>query len=326
MPKTSVDIDRYTREVLGLSDGVQKGGVSDIANHEYLMTRLNPDISYLYVSENDVLSHLYLPPSSDKFGEVIVKRTVIPCNELMYFAPIPREYVHIPSSTLSRNCNWRSRAIEVFEQLRHTDAKEAHTKTITNVNSGTRGYQVVKTPSSLYSLLDTWFGFDYDPCPVKPEKDAMTSEWGMRNFVNPPFSSVQAFIMRAIEQARDKSSMSVLLVPVLWMKSTWGYGILVDYIQYISGCVFLRRGVSFDGYGKGVMPLPMMLLIVQRGGAKPNGIPIEFVDPLPPERRRVKTGRHTDMKRWLSRIGVTPGPTPGPRRSLRRSSRRSSHE
>lgn len=304
MPKTSIDKDRYVIEVLGLSNGLQKKPRGEIVNHEYLLTDLNICAGYFYVSENDILSHIYVFPCASKFGELIVKRTLVPHNEFMYLVPLPSEYVHIPTSTLLRNNNWRAQSTKVFEELRYKDAKKTHTKTISTLNGG-KGEQVVRTPSYLYSLLDTWFGFDYDPCPVKPEKDAMISEWGMRNFVNPPFSSVQAFIMRAIEQACDKSSMSVLLIPITWMKSTWGYGVLTGYGEYISGCVFLRRGgICFEGYGKAPMPLPMMLLIIQKGGTKPNGIPIEFVDTLPPEKRKLKSRRCTDIKGWLSRIGV----------------------
>ena len=46
-----------------------------------------------------------------------------------------------------------------------------------------------KTPKAVYQVLDSEFGFDYDPCPSKPEVDGLTSEWGGQNFVNPPYGS-----------------------------------------------------------------------------------------------------------------------------------------
>ena len=44
-----------------------------------------------------------------------------------------------------------------------------------------------KTPKAFYQALNSEFGFDYDPCPVKPMKDGLQTEWGKVNFVNPPY-------------------------------------------------------------------------------------------------------------------------------------------
>ena len=75
------------------------------------------------------------------------------------------------------------------------------------------------TPPDLYAKLDAEFHFDFDPCPPAPEGlrawDGL-SEWGQRNFVNPPFrkkdGSPTGFVRKAIEQQR-KGKTSVLLLP-----------------------------------------------------------------------------------------------------------------
>ena len=35
-----------------------------------------------------------------------------------------------------------------------------------------------KTPKAVFQVLDAEFGFDYDPCPVRPVFDGLTTEWG----------------------------------------------------------------------------------------------------------------------------------------------------
>ena len=86
------------------------------------------------------------------------------------------------------------------------------------------------TPPNLYAELDAEFEFDFDPCPYPlPEGfDGLTCEWGMRNYVNPPFGSIMhqgpndkkpkkkgptAWMRKAIEENR-KGKMVVILYPV----------------------------------------------------------------------------------------------------------------
>lgn len=48
------------------------------------------------------------------------------------------------------------------------------------------------TPPDVYSLLDSEFSFTFDPCPYPlPDGfDGLTCEWGVSNYVNPPFGSI----------------------------------------------------------------------------------------------------------------------------------------
>lgn len=48
------------------------------------------------------------------------------------------------------------------------------------------------TPPKLMSELNEEFRFDFDPCPYpKPETfDGLTCEWGLSNYVNPPFGAI----------------------------------------------------------------------------------------------------------------------------------------
>ena len=75
------------------------------------------------------------------------------------------------------------------------------------------------TPKDFYDRIDKEFNFDFDPCPlcdeITPENDGLLIEWGLRNFVNPPYSrSVkEAFILKAISESK-LGKLCVMLLPV----------------------------------------------------------------------------------------------------------------
>jgi len=74
------------------------------------------------------------------------------------------------------------------------------------------------TPLSVYEPLNEEFNFDFDPCPYNEGEivnDGLKIDWGLVNFVNPPYSPdlKKAFILKAIEE-KKKGKTSVLLIPV----------------------------------------------------------------------------------------------------------------
>jgi hypothetical protein len=68
-----------------------------------------------------------------------------------------------------------------------------------HLGNGTDRKHYWLTPTGLYAEMDAEFHFDFDPCPYPlPEGfDGLTCEWGMSNYVNPPFGSI-------IHQGRKK--------------------------------------------------------------------------------------------------------------------------
>ena len=71
------------------------------------------------------------------------------------------------------------------------------------------------TPPQVLEKLNAEFGpFDYDPCPIDWEEgrdpDGLKSEWGQRNFVNPPYDNVSAWFRKAHEEWQ-KGKLVVLL-------------------------------------------------------------------------------------------------------------------
>jgi site-specific DNA-methyltransferase (adenine-specific) len=74
------------------------------------------------------------------------------------------------------------------------------------------------TPPDLYDELNKEFNFDFDPCPYNEGEilvDGLKIEWGVCNFVNPPYSQKlkEEFVKKAIEQMK-KGKTSVFLIPV----------------------------------------------------------------------------------------------------------------
>ncbi len=74
------------------------------------------------------------------------------------------------------------------------------------------------TPKEVYDKLNAEFHFDFDPCPLNYQekfRDGLEIEWGLNNFVNPPYSRKlkEAFIHKAFEESK-KGKTSVMLLPV----------------------------------------------------------------------------------------------------------------
>lgn len=91
--------------------------------------------------------------------------------------------------------------------------------------NGADGKHYWLTPPDLYNQLNDEFGpFDFDPCPYPlPDGfDGLTCEWGMCNYVNPPFGSIihegkkkgpTAWIRKAIQEHR-KDKVVVFVYPL----------------------------------------------------------------------------------------------------------------
>ncbi|WP_454686874.1 hypothetical protein [Agrobacterium leguminum] len=90
--------------------------------------------------------------------------------------------------------------------------------------NGDDGKHYWLTPRDLYERLNTEFQFDFDPCPYPLPSgfDGLTCEWGLSNYVNPPFGSIMhqgkkkgptAWVRKSIEEWR-KGKRVVLVYPV----------------------------------------------------------------------------------------------------------------
>lgn len=187
----------------------------------------------------------------------------------------------------------RSAASLAFKEMKSLDEKSTHTKKKGSDNAygilQRKNDQVVQTPPSILSALDLHFRFDCDPCPIKPQRDAMTSEWGFSNFINPPFRHARAFLERASFLAQTQSKTSLVLVPVPF-KTQWFSHVL--QMNCIKKVWFLRSGIVFVGY-KNACPYPLCLIEIGPGASAASSgsysIGFDFWDPSNTIRRKRPT-------------------------------------
>jgi hypothetical protein len=124
---------------------------------------------------------------------------------------------------------------------------------------GSKGKDDVETPEDLKAYIYEKWQIDHDPCPTTfsvesaqnvPDKertvpDALKSEWGQRNFVNPPFSKIKPFFKKSIKESK-KGKLSIFLVPARTGSKYWSKNVF----PYASRIMFLRGGIKFQQYQK----------------------------------------------------------------------------
>jgi hypothetical protein len=127
-------------------------------------------------------------------------------------------------------------------------------------------------PPDLYAELNAEFQFDYDPCPfpLPAGYNGLAAEWGLRNWVNPPFGAVQdprtgkdvgmtAWVKKAIEEHR-KGKLVVMIVMlyhwhILLMLEAAGS----DRIRYLGDVKWCATEDGSSGPGAGHTALFVMV-------------------------------------------------------------------
>lgn len=72
------------------------------------------------------------------------------------------------------------------------------------------------TPDRVYDIIKSKWGYDrtdmFDPCPVNPKFDGLTTPWKKINYVNPPYTLLRQFVYKAIDELNNGNT-TVLLLP-----------------------------------------------------------------------------------------------------------------
>ena len=88
--------------------------------------------------------------------------------------------------------------------------------------------------------------------------DGLETDWKERVFVNPPYSNVKDFLIKAHEELRNKSEVIVFLVPsstdVKWFH---------EYIYHKADLRFIKGRLKFGGSSENA-PFPSMLCIFKK--------------------------------------------------------------
>ena len=98
------------------------------------------------------------------------------------------------------------------------------------------------TPNEIYNHYMSK-GY-FDPCPLNNDFDGLKIEWGNMNFVNPPYSKIKDFVIKAIEEHK-KGKEIVLLIPA--RTDTKYFSTLVNYgcdITFVTGRLHFNNSNS----------------------------------------------------------------------------------
>ena len=101
-----------------------------------------------------------------------------------------------------------------------------------------------QTPDRVFDILHE-LGYKaryfFDPCPFHSMFDGLNIRWHYWNYVNPPYSLLKEFIVKAVFELFYKSHNSILLLPVKSDKDWWH-----DYIiKYHFKIIWIRGRLKF---------------------------------------------------------------------------------
>lgn len=112
-----------------------------------------------------------------------------------------------------------------------------------------------RTPKAVFQILDSEFGFDFDPCPPNPTFDGLSIDWGSSNFVNPPYGrDLPLFIKKGFSEWKRGKTV-VFLIPSRTDTAWWH-----DYCMHASEIRFIRGRLKFDDQ-KNPAPFPSAIVI-----------------------------------------------------------------
>jgi site-specific DNA-methyltransferase (adenine-specific) len=104
------------------------------------------------------------------------------------------------------------------------------------------------TPKEIYDDLDNEFRFNDDACPLNPNGiDGLLREWGSSTFMNPPYSRVHEFCMKAVQESHNGKIVVGLLKGDT--STSWFHQWVLPYAEIR----FIRGRVGFLDPDKGKM-------------------------------------------------------------------------
>ena len=113
------------------------------------------------------------------------------------------------------------------------------------------------TPKWLYDQLDNEFHFTLDPCPLHPNFNGLSIPWIGNIFVNPPYSQVKRWLIKASKELESKNADVIVFLVFANTDTGWFH----DYILGKAEIRFLRGRIKFVGRSNNGAMRPSMLAI-----------------------------------------------------------------
>ena len=115
------------------------------------------------------------------------------------------------------------------------------------------------TPPLFYEKLNVEFDFNDDPCPLYGQS-GLDREWGIRTFMNPPYSNIEPWLRRAYEESRKGK----LVVGLLRGDTSTGW-----FHKWVLGKAEIRFVKGRLKFGSANRPAPFPSIIAIWDGRKP---------------------------------------------------------
>lgn len=115
----------------------------------------------------------------------------------------------------------------------------------------------ISTEEEFKRKLDETYRFDFDPCPLGggDEWNGLSVEWGLSNWINPPYSNIGKWLEKGVNEMK-KGRKSVFLIPCRIHTKYWNKWVF----PYATEINFIARPVRFQGF-ESPLPTPMCLVV-----------------------------------------------------------------
>jgi site-specific DNA-methyltransferase (adenine-specific) len=108
-----------------------------------------------------------------------------------------------------------------------------------------------ETPKELYDNLNKEFNFNFDPCPLNSTFDGLKCDWKERCFVNPPYSKIKEFLIKAHQEIDKENTQVAVFLTFANTDTKWFHDYILGKaeIRFIKGRLKFQNKEQNKNYG-----------------------------------------------------------------------------